>query len=134
MAAIEGIRRSGATRVGARARARTSADFTVPGETAVAGNALTEAAPAAGLASMLALQELGGETPEDGEARRHGHDLLAALADLQRALLVGTDDMTALQRLAELATSMPRATDRRLAAMVSAINVRVQVELARRHF
>ena len=80
MAAIEGIRRSGATRVGGRAPARTSVDFTVPGETTVAGNALTEAAPAAALASMLALQELGGETPEDGEARRHGHDLLAALA------------------------------------------------------
>ena len=51
MAAIEGIRRSGATRVGGRAPARTSVDFTVPGETTVAGNALTEAAPAAALAS-----------------------------------------------------------------------------------
>jgi hypothetical protein len=133
MTAIEGIRRSGATRVGGRAPVRTSAGFTVPGDTAVSSNALTEAAPAAGLTSMLALQELGGETPEDREARRHGQDLLAALADLQRALLGGCDNEAALQHLAELAASVPLASDRRLAAMVSAINVRVQVELARRH-
>jgi hypothetical protein len=37
-----------------------------------------------------------------------------------------------LTRLAELVASVPRAADRRLAAMVSAIMVRVRVELARR--
>jgi len=40
--------------------------------------------------------------------------------------------LAALRRLAELALAVPRATDRRLAAMVSAIVVRVRVELARR--
>ena len=70
---------------------------------------------------------------EDREARRHGHNLLEALAELQRALLIGNDDVGALQHLAELAAAVPRATDRRLAAIVSAIVVRVQVELARRH-
>ena len=81
---------------------------------------------------MLALQEVGGETVEDREARRHGHDMLAALAELQRALLGGGDDGVALQRLADLAASVPHATDPRLAAMVSAIVLRVRVELARR--
>ena len=58
--------------------------------------------------------------------------MLAALAELQRALLGGGDDGRALQRLAELAAAVPRATDPRLAALVSAIILRVRVELARR--
>ena len=82
--------------------------------------------------SMLALQEASGETVEDREARRHGHDMLAALAELQRALLGGGGDGAALQRLADLAASVRHATDPRLAAMVSAIVLRVRVELARR--
>jgi len=51
---------------------------------------------------------------------------------LQRSLLAADGDPAVLTRLAELAASVPRATDRRLAAMVSAIVVRVRVELARR--
>jgi hypothetical protein len=133
MAAIEGIGRTSTVRVGARGRTRASGGFTVPGETTVSSPAATEAAPAAALASMLSLQELGGDAAEDREARRHGHNLLEALAELQRALLIGNDDVGALQHLAELAAAVPRATDRRLAAIVSAIVVRVQVELARRH-
>jgi hypothetical protein len=132
MAAIEGVGRTGAVRPGTRGPRRASADFTVPDEATVASHAATEAAPAAALASMLTLQEVGGDAAEDREARRHGQDLLAALADLQRALLIGNDDAAALQRLADLAASVPHATDRRLAAIVSAIAVRVQVELARR--
>jgi len=85
-----------------------------------------------GLASVLTLQELGGETVQDREAKRHGQDMLAMLAALQRGLLGGADSGDTLQRLAELAAAVPRATDRRLAAMMSAIIVRVRVELARR--
>jgi hypothetical protein len=92
----------------------------------------TAAPQATSLGCMLTLQELGSETVEDREARRHGHDMLAALSMMQRRLLTGGDDVGALQHLAELAAAVPRATDRRLAAMVSAIVVRVRVELARR--
>ena len=70
---------------------------------------------------MLALQELGEETVQDREARRHGQDMLAVLAELQRALLGGGDGVAVLHRLADLAAAAPAATDRRLAAMVSAI-------------
>ena len=132
MAAIEGIGRSGAVRAGARARTRASSGFTVPDEPAASTPAATEATPATALASMLNLQELGSETADDVEARRHGHDLLTALAELQRALLLGHDDATALERVADLATSVPPANDRRLAEIVSAIIVRARVELARR--
>ncbi len=59
--------------------------------------------------------------------------MLAALAELQRALLGGGDDGAALQRLADLAATVPTVPPiRRLAAMVSAIVLRVRVELARR--
>jgi hypothetical protein len=132
MAGIERIGGIGAARRGPPGPARASSGFTVPGETTLFSHAATEATPAAALASMLSLQELGGDAAEDREARRHGQDLLAALAELQRALLIGTGDAAALQHLAALADSVPRATDRRLAAIVSAIVVRVQVELARR--
>jgi hypothetical protein len=135
MAAIEGVGPIRATRIGAKGRpARASSGFTVPDDTAVSSHAAAEAEPAAGLASMLTPQEAGGDAAEDREARRHGQDLLAALAELQRALLIGNDDAAALEQLAELAASVPpRASDRRLSEVVSAITVRVQVELARRH-
>jgi hypothetical protein len=58
--------------------------------------------------------------------------MLAALAELQRALLGGGDDGMALQRLADLAAAVPPASDPRLAALISAIALRVRVEMARR--
>jgi hypothetical protein len=114
-------------------RAAGRSGFFVPSEPAGAGTAAAAAAPPApGSTAMLTLQELGGETAADREARRLGQDMLAALAELQRALLGGGDDLGALRRLADLMAEVPLATDRRLAAMVSAIVVRVRVELARR--
>jgi hypothetical protein len=133
MAAIEGIGRTTSTRPGHRATGPGEAGFALPPEASAAGKmASTAAVPVASLASMLTLQELGGETAEDRDARRRGHDLLALLGGLQRSLLAGSDDEDALTRLAELAAAVPLATDRRLAAMISAITVRVRVELARR--
>jgi len=131
MTGIEGVGWPIAPRAATRARMRSQ--FSVPSEPADAGNAsavvATQATP---LMSMLNLQEFAGETIEDREAHRHGHDLLAALADLQRALLGAGGDTAALQRLADLAGAVPYATDRRLAALVAAIVLRVRVELARR--
>jgi hypothetical protein len=134
MVAIEGIGRPTASRVAARGAVADAPVFALPEEAAATGGASAAAtASPASLASMLTLQELGGEPEEDREARRHGQNLLTALAELQRALLAGGDESVALQRLAELAAAVPCAADRRLAAMVSAIVVRVRVELARRH-
>jgi protein-disulfide isomerase-like protein with CxxC motif len=132
MTGIEAVRGSRVARADPRTATRTSAAFAVPESGAAPSNGVTEAAPAAALASMLALQEAGGEAREDREARRHGHDLLDALAALQRAVLTGCDDAAALERLADLAATVPLAADTRLAAMVSAIVVRAKVELARR--
>jgi len=133
MVAIEGVGRPGAARAPARPNAPNSVAFMPPGETAESGGSASAApVPGVALASMLALQELGGEAQEDRAARRHGLDLLAALAGLQRALLAGRADPAALQGLVELAASVPRAADPRLAAMLSAIVLRARVELARR--
>lgn len=132
MVAIEGVGWRPATRaIGAPRSAATG--FSIPSAPPEAEAAKQAAAPeAVSLSSVLSLQELGSEAAADREARRHGQSLLTELAALQRALLTGVDDGSALQRLAELAEAVPRAADVRLAALVSAIMVRVRVELARR--
>ncbi|HEY7581017.1 MAG TPA: flagellar assembly protein FliX [Acetobacteraceae bacterium] len=131
MTGIERIGWPATPRVPSRAASRSG--FSVPLQPGAAGaTAAATEASAPTFVSILTLQELGGETVQDREARRHGQDMLAALADLQRALLLPADDAAVLARLADLVASVPRATDRRLAAMLSAIVVRVRVELARR--
>jgi hypothetical protein len=132
MMGIEGIGGPAAPRTPTRT-ATAKPGFFVPPEPAGTDQTAAAAAPlATSPGSMLTLQELGGETPADRQARRHGQDMLAALAELQRALLGDSDNTQALQRLTDLAAAVPLAADRRLAAMVSAIVVRVRVELARR--
>lgn len=96
------------------------------------GPALAEAARTASVsgAMMLALQEQTTAETGDREARRHGRQLLDALADLQRALLSnGTGD--ALRRLAALADLPLPAADPALARMIVAIRLRARVEAAR---
>ncbi len=89
------------------------------------------ATPAAALDAMLALQEAEAESVRDRAARRHGKALLEALAALQHALL-GGEEGPALQRLAALLAAMPEAADPRLGAVLRAVALRAQVELARR--
>ena len=131
MTGIESIGRPATPRLAGRTPARAQG-FTVPDQHHVSDQAPAEAAQAASLATMLTLQELSDGAVRDREARRHGHDMLAALAELQRVLLAGGDDAAALQRLEALAASVPLAADPRTAALLSAIVVRVRVELARR--
>jgi len=133
MNSIDSIGQPQSARVASRPKAREGAPSFMAGDTeAAAGSAGAVSVAPAALASMLTLQELGGETGEDRQARKHGHLLLGALAELQRELLGGFDDTSALERLATLLAAVPRASDRRLGAMVSAIVVRARVELARR--
>lgn len=85
---------------------------------------------------MLALQELAdasGPDPmvRDRQARRHGRAMLDALRDMQLAMLAG-DCADAAARLAALAGQGVDAADPALQAILSALAVRAQVELARR--
>lgn len=84
---------------------------------------------AVGLPLLLAVQERDGDA-QDGAARRHGSQMMDALAALQRALL-GEGGGAELQRLASLARAAPPASDPALAAVQRAVLVRAAVELAR---
>jgi hypothetical protein len=129
---IEGVGWPTVSALSSRAAARSANRFALPAQSEAAQSCGTAPAEAASLGSVLLLQELGAETVADREARRHGQDMLALLAALQHGLLSGVDNVAAAQQLADLAGSVPLAVDRRLAAMISAIVVRVRVELARR--
>lgn len=94
-----------------------------------AGAAAISASAEVGLEGMLALQELPSEEVADREARRRGHDLLEALAAMQRGLL-GLEEADP-QRLARLAEAVPDASDPGLRAAVAAIALRARIEVAR---
>jgi len=131
--AIEGVGWSTTPRIGSRIATRRGSGFAVSADqtadTAAATNGPTEPAS---LGAVLTLQEIGSQTTEDRQARKHGQQMLVLLAALQRSLLDGVDNVDAITQLAELSSAVPRAEDRRLAAMISAIVVRARVELARR--
>ena len=135
MTAIEGptSRRIAApTRPGA-GPARASGfrlDMPAPGEAHAAAAPLA----AASLAGLLALQEEQAEGVGDRRARRHGQDILAALARLQREMLAGGPGADTLAGLATLAAEMPAAEHPGLAAVLAEIRLRVAVELAHADF
>ncbi|WP_159715117.1 flagellar assembly protein FliX [Geminicoccus flavidas] len=87
----------------------------------------------ASLQTMLAVQEV---TPGLDERRqravRRGEALLAALSDLQLALLGAGDDAACLARLrTALADEAPAVIEPELADVLAAIEVRAAVELAK---
>ena len=114
---------------------RPATGFNVPTTPRGAPAAATAEAPAVTLAGLLALQAEDTDAAQDREARRHGHNLLAELAALQRALLA--DDagqgvpLDQLRRLEQLAAAQPAAADPRLRDLLEAITLRARVELAR---
>jgi hypothetical protein len=123
---VDGIARV----AGAPRRGGSTEGFRVPtAETQSAAGATPVCA--AGLGAMLALQEAESGAVRDREARRHVEDLLAELARLQHALLGNGPDSATLERLAALARTLPEAADPRLGALLRAVALRAQVELAR---
>jgi hypothetical protein len=92
----------------------------------------------AAMGGLLGLQEQAAASfnpaVRDREARRHGHELLATLAELQR-LLVGPAEpsasVNATERLAGLVAASPVAADPALRQIVAAITLRSRIELAR---
>ena len=108
---IKGVGRLGVAAPGA-GRAGGSPGFSVAAGAAVAGQA---AVAAAGLDSLLALQEWDGTGTGDRKARKHGRAMLDALARLQVGLLGGGADDAALAELAALVGHCPDASDGRAA-------------------
>ena len=97
----------GQTRAGSGFAVPSPADQVGEGLSAQPGHTPAVASPGA----MLALQEQAGQSTgrsaevADREARRHGRDMLEALAALQRALLDEADPTLSLVRLAALAVA-----------------------------
>jgi len=85
-----------------------------------------------GLESMLALQAVDEAVERDRAARKRGTAMIAALTNLQRAMLAEQDPSTALRALSELATDGPLADDPGLGAILRAVVLRSRVEIARR--
>ena len=113
---------------------RSGAGFSVP--TAAGGGkaAATAGASSVDLAGLLALQSENPDEVQEREARRHGHNLLAELAALQRALLADDAEpvpLDQLQRLERLAAAQPATADPKLREVLEAITLRARVELAR---
>ncbi len=96
-------------------------------EAAAARAATSVAAPAPGL---LALRE-DDRRRRDARARQRASALLDELALLQLALLNGSADSAALERLAALAEGGD-AADPALAAILAAVALRARIELVRR--
>jgi hypothetical protein len=131
MAVIDGLGAITKTeRIGRRA-ASPGAGFSVPAEARADAAAPSPAAAEVSLGGLLALQEGELDTVQDRAARRHGRDLLDAMASLQHALLRGPPSPADARQLAALAAAIPPAADPRLRQVLEAIGLRAAVELAR---
>lgn len=87
------------------------------------------------LTSLLAIQEQaddGQRSSADQQAAQHGEDQLARLEALRRDLLLGQVSTSRLQTLAEQSAQRLPPSDPQLASILDDIDLRVQVELAKR--
>ena len=91
-----------------------------------------QGAPAVGLDSLLMLQAIDDSMERDHGARKRGAAMVAALTDLQRALLASEDPATTLNSLSDLAAEVPEAADPGLADILRAVVLRARLEVARR--
>ena len=129
---VSSIGPTGSLRPPTQAQPVGQAGFLVPDATAPASSNLQGVTQptTVGASVMLALQERAGAEAGDQEARQHGQRLLAALAELQRALLSGNQADT-LQELSRLSEEGGQAVDPALAQVIQSIRLRVRLELAR---
>ena len=133
---VEGVRPGrigGFSPVAGETRAGTGGTFKVDmGAGAVARNARPSGSSAIGFEGMLALQAVDEDQERNRSARKRGLALIAALTDLQRAMLAAEDPALALRSLSALASDGPLAADPGLAAVLRAVVLRARVEMARR--
>ncbi len=126
------IGRVGGAYVPAQAQPVGQSGFSIPAAATPAGpdvRGVTHSAPVE-VSLMLSLQEQAGAEAGDREARRHGQRLLAALADLQRGMLCGSEADT-LGELSRLSEEEGQAVDPILAGVIRSIRLRARLELAR---
>lgn len=121
-----------ATRRGDRARDAGSTSFA---EALTEGESVapaTSAAPAAGVSSLLALQEVDDPTTRRRRAAQRGDRLLDRLDDIRRGLLAGSLPRATLAQLRqELKEARASTLDPRLDEVLGEIELRAAVELAK---
>ena len=128
---------AGRTAAGSGSRAADSDAFTraLDSVTSAKPGAASSVAPTGAVCGVLAAQEVHGVTDREARRRavRRGEALLDELEGLRRALLAGAVDG---ERLAVLSRMMraraERVDDPDLAAVLAEIELRVEVELAKR--
>jgi Class II flagellar assembly regulator. len=89
-------------------------------------------APLAGIASVLALQEVDDATARASRGKMRAQDMLDKLEEIQHGLLAGTMPVQKLMDLAKVVQARRvHVDDPRLAEILDQIDLRAQVELAK---
>lgn len=130
---IEGIRMGGIAGASPTARdtSRAAGGFTVETGPTTRADFMASVQGIA-LDSLLTLQAVDEAEERDKSAKKRGLAMIAALTDLQRAMLAEEDPALTLRALSELAADGPLAADPGLAAVLRAVVLRSRLEVARR--
>ena len=106
-----------------------------PAPAAGAAGPSSAAGPVASAQALLAVQEVGDATAGRSKGLMRAEDMLDALEDLRRGLLMGTVSKAKLQSLARMARARRETIDDpRLNALLDEIELRAEVELAKLEF
>lgn len=103
----------------------------LPGETEKAAST-SAASPASSVDALLALQEINPDRGGRKKAVQRGNELLDKLDEIRHGLLMGSIPLDRLEALARLVREQkPQLADPKLAEVLSDIELRVEVELAK---
>lgn len=119
---------------GGRRTESTGATFSLPDQETTSRAAVTSGPLAVGdVASLIALQAIPSQDPREKRRRavRRGHDLLDVLEGVKLDLLGGGVPTERLERLVALLGGREPSGDDRLDALVTEIELRARVELAK---
>lgn len=138
------MRVSGPGRVGAPQKAKgtksankAGAAFSVPdeGKDVVSSSNVASASPIASVDAIVALQGVDDSTSSNQQALNRGTDLLERLEEIRHGLLIGSIPVERLKLLKSTLENMDKqAEDPRLAEIISEIELRAAVELAKLGF
>ena len=128
---IEGPRATGPANGARKSAAAAAPGFAVPSSSAPSAAALSEATPTALLTSLMALQVQDYDPNRRGRQVKRGKATLDALDSLLRATLFGEAPHGARLMLVKLQSEIEMTGDPGLDAILTEIDVRAAVELAK---
>jgi hypothetical protein len=130
---VDGPGRIGGAQAAAAPRRAAGGGFALPADTPETARSAASSGPShvASLGAILALQDVGEETGRRRRSLRRGHDLLDRLEEIKLGMLAGTVDGESLAAVADLLAEAGDSGDASLDALVSDIELRAHVELAK---